>query len=207
MSTNKHKNKVSIFNNLISRILAFLFIYIMLFNFYDMLNIGAEGTKSILLIFVTGFALYMAISYTFRYVKKYIRRKKYLASSLSQIDKMDGKEFEKYLKAVFEEKGYSVKLTKDSGDFGADLIMYKKGGFRDDKYKLPEKIIVQAKRYKGNVGIEAVQQIAAAKEYYKADTCAVATNRYFTKAAKQLAKANKVILWDREFFFGIPKSV
>ena len=55
--------------------------------------------------------------------------------------------------------------------------------------------------------IEAVQQISAAKEYYKADKCAVATNRYFTKAAKTLAKANNVDLWDREFFFGIPKTV
>lgn len=156
--------------------------------------------------FFIGIGLLSIFSFLFKLIKKATRKRKYLSSSLSQIDKMDGKDFEKYLKAVFEEKGYKVKLTKDSGDFGADLVMYKKGGFEDDKYKLPEKVIVQAKRYTKNVGIEAVQQIVAAKGYYKADRCAVATNRYFTKAAKDLAKANEVILWDREFFFGIPKA-
>ena len=125
-------------------------------------------------------------------LQKWWFRKRYLTSSISRIDKMDGKEFEKYLKAYFEKRGYKVSLTKDSGDFGADLIMKKKG----------LTIIVQAKRYAKNVGIEAIQQIVGAKQFYNADICAVATNRYFTQAAKTLAYANDVILYDRKYFWG-----
>jgi restriction system protein len=202
----KKRKRRNPFNELISKVIAFAIILSVFSSYIKKVDVMAH-IKIYTMIFAAVLISTSICRVLIERVCKYRRRKKYLSSSLSQIDRMDGKEFEKYLKAVFEEKGYKVKLTKDSGDFGADLIMYKAGGFEDDKYKLPEKVIVQAKRYKGNVGIEAVQQIAAAKEYYKADKCAVATNRYFTKAAKALARANNIDLWDREFFFGIPKTV
>ena len=115
-----------------------------------------------------------------------------LRKSMKQIDRMTGEEFEDYLRAYFAKRGYKVCTTKVTGDYGADLVM-KKGG---------KKTIVQAKRYKGKVGIKAVQEIIAAKAFYKADHCAVATTSYFTKPAKQLAEANKVTLWDRDVLFG-----
>lgn len=108
--------------------------------------------------------------------------------TMSQIDKMDGKDFEILLKKYFEKLGYMVSLTPTSNDYGADLVMKRHG----------KVTIVQAKRYKNTVGNSAVQEIVAAKAYYKADKCMVVTNSYFSKNAKNLAKLNHVELWDRD---------
>lgn len=123
-----------------------------------------------------------------RLLIRYMADIRYLNSSLSRIDKMSGEEFEVYLKTFFEKKGYTVELTPLSNDYGADLVCSKK----------EEVIVVQAKRYEGNVGNSAVQEIVAAKEYYEADRCIVVTNSYFTKNAVGLAEANDVELWDRD---------
>lgn len=55
---------------------------------------------------------------------------------------MTGREFEIYLSVLFRNLGYKVKLTKASGDYGADLILKKSG----------LSIVVQAKRYKKKWG-------------------------------------------------------
>ncbi|MGG0939229.1 restriction endonuclease [Brevibacillus centrosporus] len=109
-------------------------------------------------------------------------------SGITEIDKMDGKQFEHYLLLLFKSHGYSVSSTKTTGDFGGDLILQKNG----------KKIVVQAKRHGKNVGIEAVQQAQAAIAYYKADEAWVVSNRNYTKAAQSLAAANQVRLIDRE---------
>jgi len=42
-------------------------------------------------------------------------------SGIDEIDRMDGKTFEKYLEALFEKLGYRVERTQYVGDYGADL--------------------------------------------------------------------------------------
>ncbi len=120
-------------------------------------------------------------------LKKIYKKKKYLKSPLSEIDVMYGEEFEKYLKYHFEKMGYKVKLTPKSNDYGADLILKKDG----------DKIVVQAKRWSESVGNTAVQEVVAAKAYYKANRAMVVTNSYFTSNARNLAHVNNVELWDR----------
>ena len=104
---------------------------------------------------------------------------------------MSGEQFEEYLKYNFEQFGYKVSLTPKTGDYGADLICKKNGQI----------LIIQAKRYKDKVRNSAIQEIVAAKAYYKADKCMVVTNSYFSEPAKELAKANDVELWDRDSLF------
>ncbi|WP_244988982.1 restriction endonuclease [Robertmurraya siralis] len=48
------------------------------------------------------------------------------------------------------------------------------------------------------VGVKAVQEIASAKNHYRADECWVITNRFFTEQAKKLASSNEVRLIDRK---------
>lgn len=117
-----------------------------------------------------------------------MKRKKLVSSRIYEIDKMDGVTFEQLLMAHFEKNGYKVRSTPKSNDYGADLILIKDG----------EKVVVQAKRYKGKVGVAAVQQAYSSMGYYKASRCMVITNAYYTSQAKKLAKANGVILWDRD---------
>ena len=104
------------------------------------------------------------------------------------IDKMSGEEFEKLLGDYFKDRGYKVTLTPRSNDYGADLVL--------SKNRI--RTIIQAKRYKNKVNNRAVQEIVSAKSVYNADKCMVVTNSYYTKNAIKLAKANDVILWDRD---------
>lgn len=81
-----------------------------------------------------------------------------------------------------------VRRIGKSGDYGADVIAR---GF------LFTKIVVQCKHYSKPVGVRAVQEVNAARQYYGASRAAVATNTTFTKQAKTLAKRCGVELWER----------
>ena len=113
-------------------------------------------------------------------------RKKY-KWSLYRVDKMNGDEFENFVKEIYELLGYTVTKTKKSGDQGIDLIVK----------KLFKKTGIQLKRYSSAVGNSAVQEAVAGKKYYKLDRVCVLTNQTFTKSAIALAKANGVVLLDR----------
>ncbi|MEG3863476.1 restriction endonuclease [Microcoleus sp. herbarium12] len=115
-------------------------------------------------------------------------RKSLLESFILEIDEMTGKEFENFLAVHFRICGYSVTLTQDSQDYGADLILYKDGS----------KTVVQAKRSKNPVGIKAVQEVAGAVRHYKGNRAIVITNNRFTENACKLAKSNDIELWDRK---------
>ncbi|MGB7892127.1 MAG: restriction endonuclease [Microcoleus sp.] len=115
-------------------------------------------------------------------------RKRLLDSGILEVDEMTGKEFENFLYLYFINFGYSVKLTQDSQDYGADLILYKDGSTT----------VVQAKRSKNPIGIKAVQEVAGAVRHYKGNNGRVITNNRFTENAYNLAKSNDVELWDRK---------
>jgi restriction system protein len=116
------------------------------------------------------------------------REEKLKKSGIRDIDKMDGIQFEHYLKLLFSSKGYKVEVTRASGDYGADLVLRK-----DNK-----KIVVQAKRHTKNVGVSAIQEVVGSKAHYKADEAWVITNSDFTEAAVNLAQSNGVRLINRE---------
>ncbi|WP_258881572.1 restriction endonuclease [Paenibacillus sp. sptzw28] len=105
-------------------------------------------------------------------------------SGIAEVDKMDGHKFEHYLGHLFRSQGYHAEVTQAAGDFGVDLLLKKQG----------KKIAVQAKRYKGNVGLEAVQQVQAGKAHYGASEAWVVTNNDYTDQAYTLAKSNGVRL-------------
>ena len=109
-------------------------------------------------------------------------------SGINDIDKMDGKTFEKYLEVLFKKLGYRVERTRYVGDYGADLVVWKDG----------IKTVIQAKRHKKNVGIKAIQEAVAAKGYYSCEKAMVVTNSAYTRQAIELARANDVQLWDRK---------
>ena len=115
-------------------------------------------------------------------------RKSLLDSGILEVDEMTGKEFERFLAVHFRKCGYSVDLTQDSQDYGADLILYEYGWTT----------VVQAKRSKNPVGIKAVQEVAGAVRHYNGNKGRVITNNRFTENACKLAKSNDVELWDRK---------
>lgn len=109
-------------------------------------------------------------------------------SGIAEIDVMDGRTFERRLVALFRSHGYNVEHVGRRGDYGADLIVSKDG----------VRTVVQAKRWTRNVGVKAVQEAHAAPAMHGCSRAMVVTNRRFTNAARQLARANDVELWDRD---------
>ena len=105
------------------------------------------------------------------------------------LDEMEGVEFEQYCAELLRNRGFiDVKLTKASGDFGVDILAEKDG----------VTYAIQCKRYADPVGVKAVQEAFAGREYYDRMVGAVLTNQYFTPAARKLADKIGVVLWDRD---------
>ena len=97
-----------------------------------------------------------------------------------------GLAFERHLARVFRNLGYGVHLVGGTNDHGADLILTRRS----------KKIAVQAKCYAKPVGNAAVQEVYAAKAYYKCDGAWVVTNSSFTQAAAEQADPCAVRLID-----------
>ncbi|MCL7747898.1 restriction endonuclease [Halalkalibacter alkaliphilus] len=111
--------------------------------------------------------------------------------SITDIDRMSGHDFEDYLYVLFVALGYDETfLTKKSRDFGADLL------FRD---RLEAQTVVQAKRITEKIGLEAIQEIYAAKAYYDANQAIVITSAIdVSEPCRKLAAATKVRILARE---------
>ena len=102
-------------------------------------------------------------------------------------DEMTGVEFEQYC-AMELKRDYGfvrVEFTKTSGDYGGDLVAYHKDG---------SKWVIQCKRYRSRVGLDAVQEVLGAKAIYDADRMAVMTNNMLTASAKELARKSDVLV-------------
>jgi len=87
---------------------------------------------------------------------------------------------------LFERMGYRVVKTKGSHDYGADLVLKRYG----------RKSAVQVKCWRRAVGIKAVQEVVAARTYWRCHDALVVATSVFTKPAKELARSNVVELWD-----------
>lgn len=126
-------------------------------------------------------------------IKKLFGLKQNNTISIYNVDKMTGRQFEKYLVKLFSSLGYQVNHVGTDwydhrGDFGADLITQKDG----------IKTAIQAKCYNNLVGIDSVRQVIGARDYYKCQKAAVVTNNYFTNDAQTQAKESGIILIDRD---------
>lgn len=145
--------------------------------------------KAIPNLFVTMWPLIVFLIFVFIYkIYLFSRLKK---SGMLEIDKMTGPEFEKRLSILFSNLGYKVRESgKPTGDYGVDLVIEKND----------IKTAVQAKCYKRQlVGEDAVREVYSGKNYYNCSEAIVITNSNFSRMAWQLAKSNKVKLWNRNY--------
>ena len=96
-----------------------------------------------------------------------------------------GHEFEIIIKRELDKiQGIKVDTTRASGDFGADLVIRSE----------TKTMVAQLKRYKGSVGISAVQEIFGSIKHYNADCGIVISTGRYTKAAISLADSTGIIL-------------
>ncbi len=106
------------------------------------------------------------------------------------MDEMEGHDFEYYCADILKAHGFlDVEVTKGSGDFGADILAEKDG----------ITYAIQCKCYDKPIGVKAVQEIYAGRDYYDRMVGVVMTNQYFTQPAVELAEKLKIMLWDRGY--------
>ncbi len=114
-------------------------------------------------------------------------RKRYAEDEL---DEMEGLDFEYYCAELLRNRGFiEVEVTKSSGDYGIDILAEKEG----------VTYAIQCKRYNGPVGVKAVQEAYAGRDFYDRMVGCVLTNQYFTQPAVDAAQKLKILLWDRDY--------
>ncbi len=105
-------------------------------------------------------------------------------------DLMEGHDFEFYCAELLRRLGFQeVEVTRGSGDYGVDILAEKEG----------ITYAIQCKCYGAPVGVKAVQEAYAGRDYYDRMVGAVLTNQYFTQPAVEAAKKLKILLWDRGY--------
>ena len=116
--------------------------------------------------------------------------KKYRNIVPEHFDTLEGHEFEYYCADLLREKGFiDVEVTRGSGDYGADILAEKDG----------VTYAIQCKCYTAPIGVKAIQEAHAGRDYYDCMVGAVLTNQYFTEPAVEAAKKLKILLWDRGY--------
>lgn len=128
-----------------------------------------------------GIAILLFMAYLF-IKKKYMQR--------DPFEDMEGEEFEKYCAQLLERRGFSeIEMTSASHDYGVDIL----GIFHGISYA------IQCKCYSETVGIKAVQEAYAGRDYYDCMVAVVMTNQSFTRNAEHFADKLHVLLWDGEY--------
>ncbi|HIV93418.1 MAG TPA: restriction endonuclease [Candidatus Eisenbergiella stercoravium] len=126
--------------------------------------------------------LALAAIFTVRFFRSRSRR--------SEMDDMEGHEFEYFCADLLKDNGFTeVEVTRGSGDYGVDILAEKDG----------VTYAVQCKCHTDPIGVRAVQEVYAGRDYYDRMVGAVMTNQYFTSAAVQAAGKLKILLWDRGY--------
>ena len=111
-----------------------------------------------------------------------------------EFDLMEGHDFEYYCAELLKRHGFQeVEVTKGSGDYGVDILAEKDG----------VTYAIQCKSYTAPVGVKAVQEAYAGRDYYDRMVGAVLTNQYFTQPAVEAARKLKILLWDRGYLEGM----
>lgn len=106
------------------------------------------------------------------------------------MDMMEGHEFEFFCAELLKKNGFlEIEVTKGSRDYGVDILAQKDG----------ISYAIQCKCYNTPIGIKAIQEAYAGRDYYDCMVGAVMTNQYFTTPAVEVAKKLKILLWDRGY--------
>jgi len=146
-------------------------------------NIQAQTTH-----IITILAIVLMISFVAFLCVLILRKRR--SSREKFFDDMEGHDFEYFCADLLKKNGFlEVQVTKGSGDYGTDILAEKDG----------VTYAIQCKCYSDAVGVKAVQEAYAGRDYYDRMVGAVLTNQYFTDPAVKAAQKLKILLWDRGY--------
>lgn len=146
-----------------------------------------EKEMFFILLIIAGILLLLLLFFSLtKWIKEHLLLKKRPLS----MDEMEGTAFEVFCAQLLEKRGFTdISLTRASGDFGVDILAQKEG----------ITFAIQCKRYQTPVGVKAIQEVYAGREYYDCMVGVVLTNQYFTAPAVEAAKKLKILMWDRGY--------
>ena len=106
------------------------------------------------------------------------------------MDEMEGHDFEYYCAELLSNNGFiDVEVTKGSGDYGVDILAEREG----------VSYAFQCKCYDKSIGVKAIQEVYAGRDFYGRMVGVVMTNQYFTQPAVEMARKLNIMLWDRDY--------
>jgi hypothetical protein len=145
--------------------------------------------------------VFLGLSYCAGFLeRKRAQRRINSIETMEHIGAMNWRDFEEILADYYLLKGYRVTLAGGSGgggDGGIDLIIRK--GFR--------KIIVQAKHYKGNVGVSIIREMYGVMHHFKANGVIVCTSSGFSSDAQVFVKKKPIYLINGPKLLGMFVSI
>lgn len=123
--------------------------------------------------------------------RKFSKEKDLAPAIVANMETMDPTQFEIMVGKVYEKQGYTVYQTGSSHDGGIDLLAERiSAGAR-------ERIVIQCKRWKDNVGRPVLQQlwgvVSSDQSYTRGD---LVTSSGFSAEAKQFASGKRLTLID-----------
>ncbi len=145
-----------------------------------------------LIIIVIGVIVLILLAVWFLYTRKAGRNGDQL------FEDMEGREFEEYCSELLASKGYdNIEMTPASHDYGIDILADRDG----------ISYAIQCKCYSDPVGIKAIQEAYAGKDYYNAMIGVVMTNQDFTRPAREFADKLNILLWDGDYVVNMIREV
>lgn len=147
---------------------------------------GVFSSQGIIALMLIG-AIIAAVVLGYVLYLNFRRQKALRLLDLAAVDSMPGLQFEKWVGAQLQARGYRVRYTPIN-DYGVDIVAKKDG----------LKTAVQVKRYRKILDQKPVREAVAGMMHYKCSRSMVVTNSHFTQAARVLAKSNRCELIDRE---------
>jgi restriction system protein len=147
-----------------------------------------------ILFFATG-----AVLFALKFGRAFLQHRK-LQRKASSIDSIQGllelspRDFEDMVVEVYCAFGHKAKRTGATGDHGIDVVVQTKKG---------EKLVIQCKRWRGNVGEPVVRDFYGVMQHEKADKRIIITPGKFTLQAREWAKGKPLLLHDGEEFLKI----
>jgi restriction system protein len=116
-----------------------------------------------------------------------VRRRFGRVHTLAQITALQPEEFENWCALLFQLMGYSVTLTRNTGDHGIDLELSNEHMRRG---------LVQCKRYRGTVGEPTVRDLYGTMTHANAERGWLLTTGAFSRQAREWCNGKPIELWD-----------
>ncbi|HOK67076.1 MAG TPA: SNF2-related protein [Anaerohalosphaeraceae bacterium] len=117
-------------------------------------------------------------------------------------DNLSPQQFENLIANIYEKQGYNIRITAGSHDMGIDILAEKLTGAARDK------VVIQCKHQKANVGRPVVQQfwgiVSSDQSITRGD---FVTSSDFTSEAKEFASGKRITLIGREEIIKLARNL